>query len=163
MKTITSGRVALVLAGLALVVALGGTAYAVNTVRSRDIVDNTIKTQDIGNGQVTTADIRNGNVGTADIAAASLGRAPAIWARVAGFDGAKLLERGGLGTSTRHSTGRYTIQAGRDIQACTYQVTPRTSDVTAGADQASTTAVNVYLDDPSSGPIDTDFDIVFFC
>ncbi len=32
-----------------------------------------------------------------------------------------------------------------------------------GADHASTTAVNVYLEDPSSGPIDVDFDIVFFC
>src|SRR4051794_32273822 len=40
---------------VALFVALGGTAYAVNTVRSGDIVDGQVKTVDLANGAVTGA------------------------------------------------------------------------------------------------------------
>ena len=37
---------------MALFVALGGSAYAVNTVFSSDIVDGQVKSVDIGNGEV---------------------------------------------------------------------------------------------------------------
>ena len=40
---------------IALFIALGGTAYAANTVRSQDIVDGQVKTQDLANGAVTKA------------------------------------------------------------------------------------------------------------
>src|SRR4051812_23276129 len=40
---------------IALFLALGGTAYAANTVRSADIVDGTIKTADLANSAVTPA------------------------------------------------------------------------------------------------------------
>jgi hypothetical protein len=163
MKNLTSGRVALVLSGMALLIALSGAAYAANTVRSADIVNGTIKTEDLGTGSVRGIDIRNGTVAPNDLVAGTLGRTPAVMARVNGLDGSLMITRGGVSPATHNSTGRFTIQAGRDITGCIYVVTPRASDVAAGADQASTTAVNVYLEDPSSGPIDTDFDIVFFC
>ncbi len=38
---------------VALFIALGGTAYAANTVRSADIVDGTVQTQDLANKAVT--------------------------------------------------------------------------------------------------------------
>ncbi len=44
---------------IALLIALGGTAYAANTVRSIDIVDGTIKTQDLANGAVTPTKTKN--------------------------------------------------------------------------------------------------------
>ena len=47
-----------VVASLALFVALGGSAYAVNTVRSTDIVDGEVKSVDIGNGEVGSNDIK---------------------------------------------------------------------------------------------------------
>src|SRR5437764_12082618 len=40
---------------VALFVALSGTAYAVNTVRSTDIVDGQVKTVDLANGAVNYA------------------------------------------------------------------------------------------------------------
>jgi hypothetical protein len=156
-------RYAIVASTLALILALGGTAYAVNTVRSIDIVNGTIRTEDLGTGSVRTADIQNSTVATTDHAISSLGRVPRVMARVNGIDGSLLINRGGVDSGVRNSAGRYTIQAGRDITNCLYLVTPRVSDVAAGADEASTTAVNVSLEDPSSGPIDADFDIVFFC
>jgi hypothetical protein len=57
-----------VAATLALVLASGGTAYAVNTVRSADIVDGTIQSRDIGTGGVQSADLRNATVTRLDLA-----------------------------------------------------------------------------------------------
>ncbi len=161
--TLTSGRVALVLSGLALLVALGGTAYAVNTVRSADIVDGTIKTQDLGTGSVQSIDIKNGAVAPIDLTAGTLGRAPAVMARVDGLTVSFVINRGGMASVMRSSAGRYTIQAGRDVTGCLYVATAREQGVTAAADQASTTAVNVYLDNNSGTPVDSFFDIVLFC
>jgi hypothetical protein len=60
---------ATVIAYLALFVALGGTAYAVDTVGSSDIIDESILTQDLKNGEVKSPDIGNGGVQNADLAA----------------------------------------------------------------------------------------------
>ena len=56
-----------VVASLALFVALGGSAYAVNTVRSTDIVDGEVKSVDIGNGEVGSNDIKDNSVNTFDV------------------------------------------------------------------------------------------------
>jgi hypothetical protein len=68
---------------VAVFIALGGAAYAVNTVRSSDIVDGEVKIADIGRGAVgtsevlddsatggglTAADLRSGSVGPAEAA-----------------------------------------------------------------------------------------------
>jgi hypothetical protein len=64
---------------LALFVALGGTtAYAANTVGSKDVINESLVSRDIKNGQVKAADmgrnqvttsrIKAGNVGTTDLA-----------------------------------------------------------------------------------------------
>ena len=37
---------------MALFVALGGTAYAVNTVGSADIIDGQVKSVDVGDGEI---------------------------------------------------------------------------------------------------------------
>jgi hypothetical protein len=78
------------LAFVALCVALfslgGATAYAVNTVRSTDIVDGQVLTQDLGNNAVTTAKIKDGQVTNADIAANSIGNGKIIDNQVTGAD-----------------------------------------------------------------------------
>ena len=53
---------------VALFVALGGTAYAANTVRSEDIVDTTIQSEDVGTGQIKSIDIGNQTIGVSDLA-----------------------------------------------------------------------------------------------
>ena len=75
---------------LALFIALGGSALAVqvakknsvtsksvrnNTIRSVDLRNGQVKGTDIGSGQVGTVDIGDGQVGTADVADGSLGAA----------------------------------------------------------------------------------------
>jgi hypothetical protein len=56
-----------VCAALALFVALGGTAYAVNTVGSSDIIDGEVKSIDIGQGEVGSADVKDNSLNTFDV------------------------------------------------------------------------------------------------
>src|SRR5918995_213326 len=70
---------AFVLAAIALLVALSGTAIASHeAIFSSDIVDGEVKTQDIGNNQVRSADVRDdsltdGGLQGADLGAGSVG------------------------------------------------------------------------------------------
>jgi hypothetical protein len=58
---------------LALTIALGtGTAYAANTIRSKDIVNGQVKSVDIGAGQVTSADLAMGSVRSHEISDGSV-------------------------------------------------------------------------------------------
>ena len=57
-----------VMATLAVFIALGGAAYAANTVGSSDIIDESILSVDIKNAQVRTADVANQNLTGLDIA-----------------------------------------------------------------------------------------------
>lgn len=64
-----------------LVVLTGGTAYAVGTIGSADIIDNSLKSVDIRNdsstgGGLTSADIRNDALTGSDIAESTLGAVP---------------------------------------------------------------------------------------
>lgn len=61
------GRYANVTSTLALVVALGGTAYAANTIRSSDIVNGQVKSVDIGSKQVKNADLGTNSVTSAKV------------------------------------------------------------------------------------------------
>lgn len=159
-STLSSGRVALVLSGLALLLALGGTAYAVNTVRSADIVDGTIQSRDIGTGAVHSTNIKNGTVAPGDLAAGTLGRTPTLMARV-NADGTIAINRGGLSVS-HPTTGFYGILAGRDITNCLEVATPRDRLAHVAVEPGSSTGVNVYVSNDSPA-VNVAFDIVFFC
>ena len=67
MPQITSGRLALATSSLALVVAIGGTGYAVATIGTAQLKDNA----------VTSAKIKNNNVTGKDVKEASLAKVPA--------------------------------------------------------------------------------------
>jgi hypothetical protein len=148
---ITSGRVALVLSGLALLLALGGTAYAVNTVRSVDIVD----------GAVRSVDIRNGAVVPADIAAASLGRSPRLWAQV-GLGGNVSTSAGGV-TATQAGTGQYTVSFPRNVSNCAVSVTPFNTAAVMSSYTVGTSQVSVWTFDAAGAAVGTGFDIVAIC
>ena len=63
---------ATVVAYLALFVALGGSAYAVTRVGSRQIVDNSIRSKDLRDNGVRGRDVRNGSLGGDDLRADSV-------------------------------------------------------------------------------------------
>jgi hypothetical protein len=61
-RILGNGRYANVTATMALIVALGGSAYAANTVRSRDIKNGEVKRVDLANNAVTSGKVRNGTL-----------------------------------------------------------------------------------------------------
>lgn len=69
-----------VAATLALVLALGGTAYAVelakDSVKSKHIKNNSVKSKDIKDGNLTGADVAGNSLGGAHINEGSLGTVP---------------------------------------------------------------------------------------
>jgi hypothetical protein len=87
-----------VVAYMALFVALGGTAYAVNTVGSTDIIDGQVKSVDIGDGEVSSADVKNQDILSADVKDQSL-----TTFDVSTFLGADIVD----GTLTGHDVGIY--------------------------------------------------------
>jgi hypothetical protein len=56
-----------VMATLGVFIALGGSAYAVNTVNSSDIVDGQVKSVDIGDGEIGSADVKDNSLNTFDV------------------------------------------------------------------------------------------------
>ena len=58
---------ATVVAYLALFVALGGSAYAVDTVNSSDIVDGQVKSVDVGDAEIKSADVKDQSLTTFDV------------------------------------------------------------------------------------------------
>jgi hypothetical protein len=52
---------------VALFVALGGTAYAVATVDSSDVVNNSLKSIDVRNSSLTTSDVKNETLKSSDV------------------------------------------------------------------------------------------------
>jgi hypothetical protein len=70
-----------VMATVAVLLALGGGAYAAfrlpaNSVRSQNIVSGQVKTSDIGSGAITSGKVKNGSLRTSDFGPAILGLEP---------------------------------------------------------------------------------------
>ena len=61
-RILGNGRYANVTATMALIVALGGSAYAANSVRSRDIKNGEVKRVDLADNAVTSGKVRNGTL-----------------------------------------------------------------------------------------------------
>jgi hypothetical protein len=153
-KHVLTGRYAAVTSTLALIVALSGTAYAVNTVRSSDIVDGAVKSIDIGTGAVESIDIKNAAVGTIDVAPASLGRSPRLWARV---DGAGNLVAGsGVTSTSRLEEGAYQVMFSRDVSACAVSLEPLNA-ISGYIGSFTLGGVDVYL------ATDSDFSLLVVC
>jgi hypothetical protein len=56
-----------VMATLGVFIALGGTAYAVNTVGSTDIIDGQVKSVDVGDNEINSADVKDQSLSTFDV------------------------------------------------------------------------------------------------
>ncbi len=80
------------IAFLALFIALSGTAYAANTVRSTDIVDGQVKNDDLATNSVGTLKIKANSVTGSKIDESTLGRVPDS-GRVAGLPVGYLRQR----------------------------------------------------------------------
>jgi len=145
------GRYATVTSTLALIVALGGSAYAANTVRSIDIVDNAVQ----------SADVRNGGLATIDHAPNSLGRSPRLWGQIS--NAGSLIRGVGIVTASGAGPGQYSVTFNRNVSNCAVSVTPfATTPVMAGY-QVGTSVVTVTEFDETGAAANVPFDIIVVC
>ncbi len=140
-RVFDQGRYANVTATMALVVALGGTAYAANTVRSRDIVNGQVKHVDLAKDAVTSAKVKGGTLLRGDFKSGELpagARGPAGSKGDSGAPGAKG-DKGDPGTSVFAAT----IPSGQTISGVMGGNAPATA---AGAN------VNMVVSFPVPAP-----------
>ncbi len=104
---------------LALAVAMGGTAYAAETINSRDIADGTIKSRDLQNGAVLGRDIRSDALKGSQIDESTLDDASPS-ATVAGQGAPTLIQKEGIEAVERTGTGVYHLILGTDQKTCSF-------------------------------------------
>ncbi len=123
---------AMVVASVALMVALGGGAYAqtqlarnsvgtaqirANAVTSAKLAPDAVVSSRIRDGQVRTPDVRDGAVTRRKLAVSER----TVWAAVRGSDG-QVIRSSGEVTSVSHipGSGRYTVNFSRAVDACAW-------------------------------------------
>jgi hypothetical protein len=175
---------AFVIACIALFVAMGGVAYAANTVRSGDIVNDAVTSADIKGGGGRTGDIKNRDVNA--LLAVAKGFASIQQrntngpATVHNFGGQQTAtsppgvsaQRVGLGVydvtfSANTGTGKFVNVD--NVNDLTWQVTGRNGFSTGSVFAAASTAneneikLRVFMRNPASGGgIDADFSVQFY-
>lgn len=192
-KIFGGSRVAIALSAIALVFAMGGTAFAAatvtsasivnNTIQSIDLMDNTvtkadirdgtitgadiksgtIQATDIGDGQVDSLNILDGTIGTNDFIAGAV--APRLFAVVAADGG--LDANAGATQVFDNGVGNYGVQfAGQTLAACATVVTPYNSgvgQVRIASANSSGDTVTVQIKDESNNPVDVAFNLAVIC
>ncbi len=167
------------LALVAIFIAVGGTAYAANTVGSEDVIDNSLRSIDLRNNDIRGADVRLDTLTGADVDESTLAEVPSaesadsadnvLSAKVlnngtlAGGDGAVDAARGGVGT------GNYTVGFDRSVvNICAITVT--LSDSTSGEAVVDVpieifddTTIDVRTRTSAGASADRAFDVIAVC
>jgi len=147
-KIFSSSRLAVVASSLALLLALGGTAYAAATVTGAQIVDNSVAGRDVRNGSLTAIDT-----------------APGVLPRFARVEGGSIAaKRGGISVSTS-ALGVYDFSFTRSIANCAYTATAQSTfadTAVVGQVTASSLQVKVF-DTQSNSLIANPFSVVVTC
>ncbi len=127
------------LALLALIVAMGGTAYAANRIGSRDIIDGSLKSRDFKDHAIRGRDVKANSLGGREIDESTLNDPAVVSATVLGRNGTYIAEDGFAGKVEHKSTGIYTLELDGTAKACSFGAafTGLTPDQTANAGSIS--------------------------
>jgi hypothetical protein len=126
----------MVVAVTALVMSLGGSAYAL-VITGKQIRNGTVTAEDVRNRSLTGNDIRRDKIGGGSVKEGSLGIVPA--ALIAGGSSRYAVVNGGgqgvrsreVSSIARTGDGRYQVIFNSDVRSCAYFAT--IGDPTAGA------------------------------
>jgi hypothetical protein len=122
---------AMVVALIALFVSLGGSAYAVATIGSDDIINGSIRNRDFKDGTLRGHEAKRDGFGGGAIKESTLGQVPSAGASVVaeGLRHAVLSDVGGtvrgrgVTSSARTGDGQYQVVFDRDVRNCVYAAT----------------------------------------
>jgi hypothetical protein len=122
---------AMVVALIALFVSLGGSAYAVATIGSDDIINGSIRNRDFKDGTLRGQEAKRDGFGGGAIKESTLGQVPSAGFAVAA-DGVRHAVISNVGAAVRHrgvtssaqtGEGQYQVVFDRDVRNCVYAAT----------------------------------------
>ena len=169
---------AMVVALAALVVSLGGSAYAL-VVTGKTIRNNTVTGKDIRQRSLTGSDVGRDRLGAGSIREHSLGPVPSAFiaggsSRFAVVTAGGVLVRGREVSATAHTAaGRYQVIFTTDVRNCAYYATPghpsaaappQNSQVSVSLLRSNVNGVAVRTENGTNGAeVDRPFHLVVLC
>lgn len=167
---------AMVVALVALVMAMGGSAYAL-VITGKSIRNGTVTGKDLRNRSVTGNDTKRDSLGGGSIKESSLGVVPqALIAhggnRFAVVSGGGQLIRGRNAQAARTGAGRYQVIFETDIRSCAYFATvgdtsasgpPQNSQISVSSLATNVNGVAVRTENNGGNEVDRPFHLIVFC
>ena len=167
---------AMVVALVALVMAMGGSAYAL-VITGKSIKNGTVTGKDLKNGSVNGDDARRNSFGGGAVKESSLGVVPqALIAhganRFAVVNGGGQLVRGRNAQAARTGAGRYQVIFETDIRSCAYFATvgdasasgpPQNSHISVSSLATNVNGVAVRVENNNGAEVDRPFHLLVFC
>jgi hypothetical protein len=170
---------AMVVAGIALFVSLGGVSYGLATgaIDSREVKNNSLRSRDVRNGTLTGRDMGGNRVGGGAVKESSLGtvRSASVAdgaSRYAVVTSAGVLARGrGIASASRTSEGRYQVIFERDVRNCAFIATiadagaaaPPQGEIAASALSSNVNGVAIRTENSNGAAADRPFHLIAPC
>jgi hypothetical protein len=173
---------AMVVALIALVLSLGGSAYAI-VITGKSIRNGTVTNKDIRNRSLTGSDVRRDKLGGGSIKESSLGQVPTAGLAVsaAGVDMWAVVNNDGVLVRSKNaaagdpaaktSDGTYQVIFNRAVNTCSYTATlggpstglPADGLVSVTSLPANANGVRVRTSNLQGAPADRPFHLAVFC
>jgi hypothetical protein len=167
----------MVVAVVALVMSLGGSAYAL-VITGKSIRNGSITAKDIRNRSLTGTDVRRDKLGGTSIKESSLGVVPAATlaggaSRLAVVNSGGQLARGrDISSVARTGDGRYQVIFNGDVRGCAYFATigdpsaagpPQNSQVSVASLASNVNGVAVRTENSNGNETDRPFHLIVMC
>jgi hypothetical protein len=167
----------MVVAVVALIMSLGGSAYAL-VITGKSIRNGSVTAKDIRNRSLTGTDVRRDKIGGGTVKESSLGTVPSAFtahggARYAVVDGNGQLARGrDISSVARTGAGRYQVIFNADIRGCAYFATigdasaagpPGNSNVSVASLASNVNGVAIRTENNNSNEADRPFHLIVMC
>jgi hypothetical protein len=168
---------AMVVALTALVMSLGGSAYAL-VVTGKTIRNNTVTGFDVRQRSLTGNDVRRDKIGGGSVRESTLGIVPSSLvahggARFAVVDAGGQLVRGrDISSVARMAAGRYQVIFNADVRGCGYYATigdpsaagpPQNSHASVASLASNVNGVAIRTENNNGGEVDRGFHLIVFC
>ena len=170
---------AMVVAVVALVVSLGGSAYAALVITGKNIRNGTVTTRDIRNHSLSGTDMRRDGIGGRSINEGTLGPVPSAFlaggsVRFAVVSASGQAVRGrDISSAARTSEGRYQVIFNANVRSCGYYATigdtsasapPSHSEISVSSLGSNVNGVAVRTQNGGNGnQLDRSFHLIVMC
>jgi hypothetical protein len=170
---------AMVVAVVALIVSLSGSAYAALVITGKNIRNGTVTGRDIRNRSLTGRDMRHDSIGGGSVKESSLGAVPFAFlsagaARFAVVSASGQAVRGrDISSAARTGEGRYQVIFNASVRSCAYFATiggtsasapPSHAEIAVSSLASNVNGVDVRTQNGSNGnQLDRPFHLVVMC